>query len=171
MSVTLNLHSSFGSGFAAQWRTRECRKGPMKKAAPKHWGQWVASRSEFLGFKRQADLARAVGTTRERIARWCAMEQPPRQMRKGFDEKLAAALRVDRGVLYTGWQHVKPDNGRTISTVPADATPRDLLAAERKIRTIKVTVNLLRGADLDAVLDLVLKLLRRSEGDSTGRKT
>jgi hypothetical protein len=141
----------------------------MENAAPKHWGQWVASRAEFLGFKRQADLARAVGTTRERIARWCAMERPPRQMRKGFDEKLAAVLEVDREILYTtGWQHIIPDAGRSITLERPDV---EITSAERKIRIIKAALSFFRGADLDAVYNLVLTLLQRHERDGENGKT
>src|SRR4051812_1726073 len=86
----------------------------VKSSSISHWGQWVIARSEFIGFKRQDDFARAVGCQRGQIQRWAAMQNPPKQMRKGFDRSLARALRTSLKVLFTDYKTTPPDRADRI---------------------------------------------------------
>jgi hypothetical protein len=77
--------------------------------AVKTWGEWISGRAVFLGYKRQKLLASAVGCTREKVAEWFKLSEPPPQMRKGFDLKLATALRTTPSMLFDGWSRTAPE--------------------------------------------------------------
>jgi len=79
-----------------------------------HWGEWVLSRSRYVGYRLQQDLARQVGCTEEQISRWVNMIVPPNQMRKGFDRKLACALKTSPDMLFNQWENTPPEKAREI---------------------------------------------------------
>lgn len=85
---------------------------PTKEAK---WGKWIWRRAVHTGFRRQEDFARTVGCSRQQLVNWLAMEYPPTQMRKGFDRKLAFALRTTARTLFTDWEHVAPESAEQLT--------------------------------------------------------
>ncbi|HEX4056000.1 MAG TPA: hypothetical protein VHX86_17180 [Tepidisphaeraceae bacterium] len=81
----------------------------MAKSGKRGWGEWLSRRADFIGYKRQADLAAAVGCKRERIVRWYAAKTPPAKMRKGFDRALAAALQTTVHMLFHDYVNIAPE--------------------------------------------------------------
>jgi hypothetical protein len=94
----------------------------MSKKPEIHWGNWVQSRSEFIGFKRQSDLAKQVGCSRQQLSNWFALRLPPTQMRKGFDRTLARALQTTRDVLFSGFPNVLPEDAPAVVFHGKDAS-------------------------------------------------
>src|SRR5689334_15568652 len=79
------------------------------KQQKRHWGQWVWARAEAHGYRRQQDLAEAIGCGRTQLSKWTAMERPPKRMRKGFDVALARALNVSPRTLFTDYSDIDPE--------------------------------------------------------------
>jgi hypothetical protein len=79
-----------------------------------HWGDWIKRRAAWVGYKNQAEVAKAVGCTRSQLYRWFGMEWPPEQIRKRFDAGLAAALKVDRELLFSRWRLVGPEDAPVV---------------------------------------------------------
>jgi hypothetical protein len=73
------------------------------------WGEWIAARSEHLGFRSQKSLASAIGCSADQLQAWLAMEEPPLRMRKGFDVKLPRALKTDAATLFVRWKTVRAE--------------------------------------------------------------
>jgi hypothetical protein len=84
------------------------------KKADISWGLWVHRRAEFLGFKRQSDLSKIVGCSRQQLSNWFAMVAPPISMRKGFDRWLANALQTTHRTLFIDYVNVAPETATVI---------------------------------------------------------
>jgi hypothetical protein len=93
-----------------------------------HWGEWMIERSRFVGFRNQRELSEAVGCRDEQVSRWHKMSQPPRQMRKGFDRNLAAALKVEPQMLFSGWATANPQGTSFIDQFAIEKIRRRALA-------------------------------------------
>jgi len=118
--------------------------------ATAHWGAWVKTRARFVGFSRDGDLASSIGCSRERLSRWVQHATPPR-MFKGFDRRLALALRTDHDTLFVHW-------------AKTDATQSPLLAVanpESLRRRARAAVELLDGEELRKLHDLASQLMHR----------
>lgn len=87
---------------------------PVAKNEKIRWGEWIQQRSQFVGFKRQQDLAEAVGCAPERLSRWAQLLTPPKRMLKGFDRTLAAALQTTRQILFQDYASTSPDSAPII---------------------------------------------------------
>lgn len=132
-------------------------------ARKRHWGQWVAARAEFVGFKRQEDLAGAVGCTRERIVRWVSLESPPAQMRKGFDRTLLRALWTDRQMLFHDFAAVSPDAApRVLHTgqhfFQSSSNPR-FFSGFPATKVLDDTLRQMTPAEVEGVLQFALMLV------------
>jgi hypothetical protein len=109
-----------------------------------HWGEWIIARSRFVGFRRQLDLATAVGCSENQLCRWKAMATPPATVHCGFDTTLAAALKVDRKTLFTDYANYSPET--------APLSNQDNEADEIPIRAeIAAAAERLAGAELRAL--------------------
>jgi hypothetical protein len=75
----------------------------MNRKQPNHWGKWLRSRWRFVGHLRLSDLAKAVGCSNAIVFQWIKFSSPPERMQKGFDGRLAAALRTDRFTLFSAY--------------------------------------------------------------------
>jgi hypothetical protein len=82
-----------------------------------YWGEWLRYRMNFVGYKRQEDFRRAVGCTRSRLYDWLNSEKPPNWIYKGFDARLASALRTDPHMLFFGWRTTLPDEAPLLENV------------------------------------------------------
>lgn len=69
-----------------------------------HWGRWIRNRSAFVGFRRQQDFREAIGCTRSQLFKWLQSEKSPDRIFKGFDARLASALKTDRHTLLIDWK-------------------------------------------------------------------
>lgn len=78
------------------------------KAQQYTWGTWINRRIYALGFHSQNSFTHAVGCSLSRLHQWIAMPTPPKQMRKNFPAKLAAALRTDVQTLFTDYPTIDP---------------------------------------------------------------
>lgn len=79
-----------------------------KVDSKKSWGEWILVRGRLVGFRRQKDLADAIGCTQGQLSRWVQMTSPP-AMRKGFDQKLANSLLTTTDILFNQWQQIPPE--------------------------------------------------------------
>jgi hypothetical protein len=101
-----------------------------------------------VGFKRQEDLARAVGTSRQHLVKWLRLASPPRRMRKGFDQSLASALQTTTHILFSEYATKYPEEA-TFLELPRVAQPweeprwREMSPPERAAEI----ANLLSGDD------------------------
>jgi hypothetical protein len=123
-------------------------------------------RSEAVGFKRQIDLARKVGCTRERVSRWFAMAEPPKRMRKGFDQQLARALETTPQTLYVEFGHVPPEKAARVVGGPFDIYPGTLSTSPTITdgALIEEVLTRLMPSEMEKVLEYAI-LLVRAKGD------
>ena len=89
-----------------------------------HWGKWVQARGAAVGLLQKSALARAVGCTDTQLANWLKMPQPPVQMRKGFDQSLARALKVDAQTLFADYAITDPSSKTLEAPEPVEDTNR-----------------------------------------------
>lgn len=143
-------------------------------ATNKHWGDWIKARSHFVGFARQLDFAKAVGCSPDQIQKWSKLEEPPQQMRKGFDDSLARALKIDRRFLFSGWRGFDPNDAPVIQSssgpVPWEAAfPNDDIIRKAIIEQFIWEV---RGQDLLEIYKLLhdRAVQRLEEWESTLRQ-
>jgi hypothetical protein len=94
------------------------RLGRYKPAmpTPTHWGRWIASRSKYVGLLRRRDFAEAVGCSHDQLQRWLTMPSPPLRISKGFDHRLASALKIDRKTLFKEWSSTAPEDARAVAS-------------------------------------------------------
>ncbi|HEX8340076.1 MAG TPA: hypothetical protein VF624_04130 [Tepidisphaeraceae bacterium] len=105
----------------------------MDAANERHWGAWVILRSRVVGFRRQRDLALAVGCQPEQLSRWAQLAEPPRLMRKGFDAALARALQISPQVLFNSWGEIDPAD---VPTEGHEVAAGDESTLRRKVQAI-----------------------------------
>ena len=77
-------------------------------------------------------------------------------MRKGFDLRLAGAMKIDRQMLFTGWRWMNPEDAPIIEG--AESSQADLADAAKR----KSIALLLPMADADA-LDKIEQILLKSQ--------
>ena len=137
-----------------------------------HWGTWISRRADFVGFKRQQDLAVAIGCSRTQLDKWFKLESPPSKMRKGFDRSLASALIVTREILFSEWSGIAPENAKvysekTISVAVEELYPQD--AAKRQ--TCTLILKFLYGPELEEASQfLEIIFIRASKRFSENKK-
>jgi len=95
----------------------------MAQPSKVHWGQWVERRGKIVGFLMRKDFAAAVGSTPDQLLKWLRMPVPPKQMRKGFDEALALALKTTRQTLFVDYIKVAPEEATSTWVVPGENMP------------------------------------------------
>jgi len=93
-----------------------------------HWGKWISERSRLVGYQNQRELADAVGCRSEQVSRWFQLNEPPRQMRKGFDRMLAASLKIEPEILFRGFREFSPEIASSINKIATDTMRRKVLA-------------------------------------------
>lgn len=85
-------------------------KSPVANATKAvRWGDWVLARSRVVGFRRQLDLAASIGCSEDTLSAWMQLKEPPKRMRKGFDQSMAAALQTTRETLFNDYTTVSPE--------------------------------------------------------------
>jgi len=89
---------------------RAGRTASVASKKSNHWGTWIIARARFVGFRRQSDLAKAVGCSAQTLSKWAGMAKPPEQMRRGHDEALARSLKIDRATLFGMWSEIAADD-------------------------------------------------------------
>lgn len=104
-----------------------------------HWGEWIKARSRAIGFRSDASFAASVGVTRQRIAKWYAMQAPPASMRRVSERGLARALRISPRTLFVDYAATEP------TTPPELPQASDDLRCEVLRCEVKTAADLLSG--------------------------
>lgn len=91
-----------------------------------HWGDWVRSRIQFLGFRNYTAFSARVGCSGTRLWSLLKMEVAPKSMRGGLDLALCQELRTDSFTLFTDYRNVAPEAAPILGSPhrPAPPTPR-----------------------------------------------
>jgi hypothetical protein len=135
--------------------TRRLKLAAMVQGKSKqHWGEWIERRGIKVGFKRKLDFAKAIGCTTQNLARWIRMERPPEGMRRGLDDALARALKLDRSTLFLMWTEIDPEDVQLIKTLDSDDVPfnSERPEDEKLIRLISDALTGLTTDDLHKLL-------------------
>jgi len=123
----------------------------LKRSKPEvHWGDWIKARSSRVGYRRQRDLADAIGCERTLLYKWFKMALPPVRVKKGFDTGLASALRTDREMLFHAWRFT------TVEEAPlVDRGAGDGAYSERQSLSDELfrTIPIIGIGDLKAVVE------------------
>ncbi len=125
-----------------------------------HWGDWIESRSQFVGFKRKRDFAAAIGCSDDQLTKWLQMESPPAQMRKGFDRSLARALATTRRTLFIDYANVSPKSSRVFFI--ADHVPDDLQTMKTPLGEDAIMVDVwarMLPSEKDKALEYAIQLV------------
>jgi hypothetical protein len=127
-----------------------------------HWGDWLKDRARRLGIARLRDLAPVVGCAKSQLFRWLEMEKPPERISKGFDRKLAAALKTDPETLFYRWRYTSPVDAPIIQGAVAEIKDTDWLGLRReRLSRLERGLLILPEEDFKAVEEFV-----RSKVDS-----
>jgi hypothetical protein len=102
----------------------------MQKNHRTHWGKWIKRRSRYVGFRRHADFAAAIGCGAVQLSKWFRKPVPPEQMRKGFDAAMIRALKINRITFSVGYAEASPIQAPIIE--PAE--PPKLSGEEESLR-------------------------------------
>jgi len=96
----------------------------MASETRNHWGEWIGGRSLHVGYRRQKDLADAVGCERTQLYKWKKMSEPPFRMHRGLDRRLVIALRTDAFTLFSGYATIDPKHAPIVNP-PRRRPPQD----------------------------------------------
>jgi transcriptional regulator with XRE-family HTH domain len=133
-----------------------------------HWGDWVIERSRVCGFRNQRELAEAIGCRAEQVSRWAQLERPPKQMRKGFDERLASALDLTTKELFRDYAHTPPSQAGLIIELPGvgkEPWQGDQWQTLDPSKQVAILLYMLgsEGKDVDRIIDFGIALVMARE--------
>jgi transcriptional regulator with XRE-family HTH domain len=122
----------------------------------KRWGEWIVARSRAVGFRRQKDLAQAVGCSEDQLSRWAQSAEPPARITKGFDTALARALQLPKRTVFVNWRNEAPD-AEPFLTLPdhAGEPTEEMLAQETLLSRV---TGILFPDEVNKVLDYAITL-------------
>ncbi len=122
----------------------------------KHWGEWVQTRADFLGFKSNSELALSVGCSRQVLTGWMQMERPPEQMRRGLNSRLAVTLRLDPAILFSRYADFDPKEAPVLEASKASPSIEED-AVRRKVVAVAELLHIDQLRELQQMGESLLK--------------
>lgn len=115
-----------------------------------------------MGYRRQKDLAAAVGCSEDQMSRWAQAQLPPNRITRGYDVALARALETTHDVLFDRWLSIAPEDAERVAFHPdqffGKSKDEPLLMTDIDHVLMEVSRRLWQG-EVEQVLEYAVKLV------------